>query len=48
VKVGDDGLSAVEVWNVDSIDDAELGYLKCPRLEKVGVTGEGTSEADEV
>jgi len=47
-KVGDDGLSVVEAWNVDSIDDAELGYLKWPRLEKVGVTGEGTSEAVEV
>ena len=47
-NVGEDGLSVAEFWNVDSIDEAELGYLKWPRLEKVGVTGEGISDADEV
>ncbi len=35
------------MWNVDSIEDAELGYLRCPREENVGVTGDGNSEADE-
>jgi hypothetical protein len=29
------------------MEDAELGYLKCDRVEKVGVTGEGTSDVDE-
>jgi hypothetical protein len=47
MNVGDDGLSAREVWYDDSIDEAELGYLKCPRVENVGVTGEGTSDAEE-
>jgi hypothetical protein len=36
-----------ELWKVDSIDEAELGYLKWPRVENVGVTGEGISEAEE-
>jgi hypothetical protein len=44
---GEDGLSTTELWYVDSIDEAELGYLKCPRLENVGVMGEGRSDADE-
>jgi len=44
---GDDGLSATEVWKDDSIEEAELGYRKCPRVEKVGVTGEGISDAEE-
>jgi len=47
-NVGDDGLSVAEFWKVESIDEAELGYLKWPRLEKVGVTGEGISDAEEV
>jgi hypothetical protein len=47
MKVGDDGLSATDVWYVDSIDELELGYLKCPRVENVGVIGEGISDADE-
>jgi hypothetical protein len=46
-NVGEDGLSVVELWKEDSIEDAELGYLKCPRVEKVGVTGEGISDVDE-
>lgn len=46
-KLGDDGLSTPELWKDDSNDDVELGYLKCPRVEKVGVTGEGRSDADE-
>ena len=32
---------------MDSIEEAELGYLMCPRVENVGVTGEGISEAEE-
>ena len=49
-NVGDCGLSVVDAWKEDSTDDAELGYLKCPDpdLEKVGVTGEGTSEMVDV
>jgi hypothetical protein len=47
MKVGDDGLSTTEVWYDDSIEEAELGYRKCPRVENVGVTGEGTSDAEE-
>jgi hypothetical protein len=47
INVGDEGLSLTEMWKVDSIEDAELGYLKCPRVENVGVTGEGISEAEE-
>jgi hypothetical protein len=48
MKDGEAGLSlTTEVWNVDSIDEAELGYLKC-RAENVGVTGEAASEVDEV
>jgi hypothetical protein len=46
-KVGEDGLSFREEWKVESIEEAELGYLKCPRVENVGVTGEGISEAEE-
>lgn len=45
---GEAGLSATtEAWYVDSIEEAELGYLIC-RAEKVGVTGEAASEVDEV
>jgi hypothetical protein len=29
------------------MEEAELEYLKCPRVEKVGVTGDGISDADE-
>jgi hypothetical protein len=47
MKVGDDGLSTTEVWYDDSSEEAELGYLKCPRVENVGVRGEGMSEAEE-
>lgn len=47
MKLGDDGLSTTELWYNDSIEELELGYRKWPRDEKVGVTGEGTSEADE-
>jgi hypothetical protein len=48
-KVGEDvGLSTTKLLNGDSIEDVELGYRKCPRVEKVGVTGEGTSEAVEL
>jgi hypothetical protein len=47
VKVGDDGLSTTEVWYEDSIEEAELEYLKCPRAEKVGVIGDGMSDAEE-
>lgn len=46
-KVGEDGLSFTEAWKVESIEEAELGYLKCPRVENVGVTGEGMSEVEE-
>ena len=46
-NVGEDGLSLTELWKVESIEEAELAYLKCPRMEKVGVTGEGISEAEE-
>ena len=46
-KDGEAGLSATEEWYVDSMDEAELGYLMC-RAEKVGVTGEVASEVDEV
>jgi len=46
-NVGDEGLSAMVLWKGDSIDDAELGYLIWPRLENVGVTGEGI-EFDEL
>ncbi len=47
INVGDDGLSPTEVWYEDSIEEAELEYLRCPRAENVGVTGDGTSDADE-
>lgn len=47
MKVGEDGLSVVELWNEDSTEDAELGYRICPRVEKVGVTGDGMSDAEE-
>lgn len=47
MNVGDDGLSTTEVWYDDSIEEAELEYLKWPREENVGVTGEGISEAEE-
>lgn len=46
-KLGDEGLSLAEAWTVESMEEAELGYLRCPRVEKVGVTGEGASEAEE-
>lgn len=46
-NVGDEGLSPAELWKDDSSDDDELGYLKCPRVEKVGVTGDGISDAEE-
>lgn len=42
MKVGDEGESFIELW-YDSTDVAELGYRRCPRFEKVGVTGEGIS-----
>ena len=47
MNVGEVGLSTTEVWYGDSTEDTELGYLKCPRVEEVGVTGEGASEAEE-
>ncbi len=47
VYVGDDGLSTTDVWYNDSSEEAELGYRKCPRVENVGVTGDGRSDADE-
>ena len=47
MNVGDDGLSTTDVWYDDSMEEAELGYLKCPRAENVGVTGEGRSDAEE-
>lgn len=47
MKHGDAGQSATEAWYVDSIEEAELGYLMC-RAEKVGVTGEAASEVEEV
>jgi hypothetical protein len=47
MNVGDDGLSLIGLWRDDSIEEAELEYLKCPRVENVGVTGEGISEAEE-
>ncbi len=47
MKVGDDGLSAIDVWYDESIDEAELGYRKWPRVENVGVTGEGMSDGEE-
>ena len=47
-NVGEDGLSVAEVWTVESIEEAELEYLKWPRLEKVGVRGEGISATEEV
>jgi hypothetical protein len=47
MKVGDEGLSTTEVWYEDSIEETELGYRKCPRVENVGVTGEGASDAEE-
>ncbi len=28
-------------------EELELGYLECPRAEKVGVTGEGFSEGED-
>ncbi|EHK99160.1 hypothetical protein M7I_4992 [Glarea lozoyensis 74030] len=47
LSIAEEAIGKVEIKN-ESIDDAELGYLKCPDLEKVGVTGEGTSEAVDV
>jgi hypothetical protein len=47
-KVGDEGLSMAGLWKDDSTDEVELGYLKCPRAENVGVVGEGISDADEL
>jgi hypothetical protein len=46
-NVGDEGLSTAEPRNGESMEELELGYLKCPRLEKLGVTGEGISVVDE-
>jgi hypothetical protein len=46
VKVGDCGPS--DAWKEESMEDAELGYLRCPCREKVGVTGEGPSEVVDV
>lgn len=47
VNEGEDGLSTREVWYGDSIEEAELEYLKWPGLENVGVTGEGFSDCEE-
>lgn len=49
INVGDDGLSTRGLWYEDSNDDTEddVGYRKCPRVEKVGVTGDGISDGDE-
>ena len=47
INVGEDGLSATDVWYDESSDEAELGYRKCPRVENVGVKGEGISDAEE-
>jgi hypothetical protein len=46
MKVGDDGESFRELWYEDSTDVTELGYRRWPRVEKVGVTGEGISDAE--
>jgi hypothetical protein len=48
VKVGDDGESVAELWYAESTEVTELGYLRCERVEKVGVTGEGTSDCEEL
>jgi hypothetical protein len=48
MNVGDEGLSTTEVWYDDSTEETELGYLKCPRVENVGVTGDGRSDAEEL
>jgi hypothetical protein len=48
MNVGDDGLSVAGVFKDASTDEAELEYLSCPRIEKVGVTGDGMSDVDEL
>lgn len=45
--MGDDGISIAGAFGDRSIDDVELEYLRW-RVEKVGVTGEGISDADEL
>ncbi len=45
--MGDDGISMAGAFGDSSIDEAELEYLRW-RVEKVGVTGEGISDADEL
>lgn len=47
MKVGEFGLSVIELWYADSTEEAELGYRICPRIENVGVTGDGMSDAEE-
>ena len=47
MKLSGDGLSLAGLWKGDSIEEAELGYLKCPLVENVGVIGEGISEVEE-
>jgi hypothetical protein len=45
---GDEGLSVEGVFKETSMDEAGLEYLSWPRVEKVGVTGDGMSDADEL
>jgi hypothetical protein len=45
-KLGDEGLAGL--IGDSSMDEDELEYLRWPRVENVGVTGEGRSEADEL
>ncbi len=46
--MGDEGLSVDGEFKDISVDEAELEYRSCPRVEKVGVTGDGMSDADEL
>ena len=48
MNVGDEGLSVDGVFRDTSMDEAELEYLSWHRVEKVGVTGDGISDADEL
>jgi hypothetical protein len=47
MNVGDDGLSVTGVFKDTSMDEVELEYLSWPRVEKVDVTGDGMSDAEE-
>jgi len=48
MNVGEEGLSVDGVFKETSMDEVELEYLSWPRVEKVGVTGDGISDADEL